>query len=164
MLDQHVGLGFPALNLQLEKQNRNYVRTTIDRIENNLKERQDKMKKQLNSDKAADQNIKGILNTLELFQNNRNPWLTVGKKGKIIYEEETPVNELERKQPKSKRFQLVIFGDSNFLTFRFQGSTTVDLIFVSKIIFQTNLIQYLSVHTFTTFSDHRLILLRILWK
>ena len=31
-------------------------------------------------------------------------------------------------------------------------------------IFQTNLIQQLSVQTFTTFSDHRPVLLKILWK
>ena len=34
----------------------------------------------------------------------------------------------------------------------------------SEKIFQTNLIQYLSIQTFTTFSDHRPILLKILWK
>ena len=53
-----------------------------------------------------------ILNKLEPFKDNRNPWLTVGKKGKIIHCEETPTNELERKQPASKKFELFIFGDS----------------------------------------------------
>ena len=46
----------------------------------------------------------------------------------------------------------------------YQGCSTVDLVLASENIFQTNLIQYLSVQTFTTFSDHRLILLKILWK
>ena len=40
------------------------------------------------------------------------PWLTVGKKRKIIYGNETPANELLRKQPRSKTFELFIFGDS----------------------------------------------------
>ena len=40
----------------------------------------------------------------------------------------------------------------------------MDLAFASENIFQRNLIQYLSVQTFTTFSDHRSILLQILWK
>ena len=52
------------------------------------------------------------MNTLESFQDNGNPWLTVGKKRKIIHDEETPTNELQRKQPRSKNFELVIFGDS----------------------------------------------------
>ena len=78
--------------MKLENQDRNYVRNTIERIENNLKEHE-KTKKQLNSDKAVDQKIKEILNTLESFQNNGNPWLTVGKKGKIIHDKETPANE-----------------------------------------------------------------------
>ena len=52
------------------------------------------------------------MNTLESFQDNGNPWLTVGKKRKIIHDEETPTNELQRKQPQSKNFELVIFGDS----------------------------------------------------
>ena len=52
------------------------------------------------------------MNTLESFQDNGNPWLTVGKKRKIIHDEETPTNELQRKQPPSKKFELVIFGDS----------------------------------------------------
>ena len=34
----------------------------------------------------------------------------------------------------------------------------------SENIFQTNLMQYLSVQTFTALSDHRPILLKILWK
>ena len=101
-----------SINLQLEKQDRNYVRNTADRIENNLKEHEDKIKKQLNSDKAVDKKIKEILNTLESFQDNGNPWLTVGKKGKIIHDEETPVNELQRIQPRNKKFELVIFRDS----------------------------------------------------
>ena len=81
------------LNLQLENKDRNYVRNTIERIENNVKDHEEKIKKQLNSDKAVDQKIKEILNTLESFQNNGNPWLTVGKKGKIIHDKETPANE-----------------------------------------------------------------------
>ena len=52
------------------------------------------------------------MNTLESFQDNGNPWLTVGKKGKIIHDEDTRANELQRKQPRSKKFELVIFGDS----------------------------------------------------
>ena len=40
----------------------------------------------------------------------------------------------------------------------------MDLVLASENIFQTNLIQYLSVQTFTTFSDHRPILLKIFWK
>ena len=52
------------------------------------------------------------MNTLESFQDNGNPWLTVGKKGKILHDEETRANELQRKQPRSKKFELVIFGDS----------------------------------------------------
>lgn len=31
---------------------------------------------------------------------------------KIIHNEETPVNELQRKQIRSKKFELFIFGDS----------------------------------------------------
>ena len=77
------------LNLQLENKDRNYVRNTIERIENNVKDHEEKIKKQLNSDKAVDQKIKEILNTLESFQDNGNPWLTVGKKGKILDDEET---------------------------------------------------------------------------
>ena len=46
----------------------------------------------------------------------------------------------------------------------YQGCSTVDLVLASKNTFQTNLIQYLSVKTFTTFSDHSAILLKILWK
>ena len=38
--------------------------------------------------------------------------LQLEKKGKIIHDEETPANELQRKQPRSKKFELVIFGDS----------------------------------------------------
>ena len=98
--------------LQLENQDRNYVRNTIERIENNLQAHEEKIKKKLNSDKAADQKIKEILNILESFQDNGNRWLTVGKKEKILYDEETPVNELQRKQVRSKKLELVIFGDS----------------------------------------------------
>ena len=101
-----------SVNLQLENQDHNYVRNTIERIENNLKEHEEKIKKQLNSDKAVDQKIKENFNTLESFQDNGNPWLTVGKKRKIIHDKETPANELLRKQPRSKTFELVIFGDS----------------------------------------------------
>ena len=101
-----------SINLQLKNLDRNYVRNTIERIENNLKEHEEKIKKQLNSDKAIDQKIKEILNTLESFQDNGNPWLTVGKKGKIFHDEDTRANELQRKQPRSKKFELVIFGDS----------------------------------------------------
>ena len=59
--------------MQLENPDRNYVRNTIERIENNLKEHEGKVKKQLNSDKAVDQKNKEILNTLESFQDNGNP-------------------------------------------------------------------------------------------
>ena len=34
------------------------------------------------------------------------------KKREIIHDEEIPVNELQRKQPRSKKFELVIFGES----------------------------------------------------
>ena len=97
------------INLQPKKKSSNYVRNTIERMENNLKYHKEKIKKQLNSDKAVDQKIKEILNTVESFQDNGNPWLTVGKKGKIIHDEETPANELQRKQPRSKKFELVTF-------------------------------------------------------
>ena len=40
----------------------------------------------------------------------------------------------------------------------------MDLDLASENVFQTNLILYLSVQTFTTFSDQRPILLKILWK
>ena len=40
----------------------------------------------------------------------------------------------------------------------------MDLVLASENIFQTNLIPYLSVQTFTIFSDQRPILLKILWK
>ena len=50
------------------------------------------MKKKLNSDKAVDQKINEILNTLESFQDNGNAWLTFGKKGKILHHEETRAN------------------------------------------------------------------------
>ena len=53
-----------------------------------------------------------MLNTLESFQDIGNPWLTVGKKGIILHDEETPANELQGKQPRSKKFELVMFGDS----------------------------------------------------
>ena len=33
-------------------------------------------------------------------------------KGENNNDEETPANELQRKQPRSKKFELVIFGDS----------------------------------------------------
>ena len=36
--------------------------------------------------------------TLEYRQGNGHLWITVGKKGKIIHDEETPVNDLKRKQ------------------------------------------------------------------
>ena len=98
--------------MQLEDQDSNYVRNNSERIENNLIEHGEKIKKQLNSNKAVDQKIKEILNTLESFQDNGNPWVTVGKKGKILHDEETRANELQRKQPRSKKFELVIFGDS----------------------------------------------------
>ena len=52
----------------------------------------------------------------------------------------------------------------HFTYLGYQSCSTVDLVLASENIFQTNLIQYLSVQTFTTFSDHRLILLKILWK
>ena len=52
------------------------------------------------------------MNTLESFQDNGNLWLTFGKKGKILLDEETRTNELQIKQPQSKKFELVIFGDS----------------------------------------------------
>ena len=45
-----------------------------------------------------------------------------------------------------------------------QGCSIVKLVLTSENIFQANLIQHFSVQTFTTFSDHRPILLRILWK
>ena len=83
-----------SINLQLKKQDRNSVRNTIERTENNLREQEEKTKKQLNSDNAADQKNKEILNTLESFQDNGNPWPTVEKKRKIIHDEETPTNEL----------------------------------------------------------------------
>ena len=95
------------LNLQLENKDRNYVRNTIERIENNVKDHEEKIKKQLNSDKAVDQKIKEILNTLESFQDNGNPWLQLEKRGKYSMTR----NELQRK-PRSKKFELVIFGDS----------------------------------------------------
>ena len=40
----------------------------------------------------------------------------------------------------------------------------MDLVLASENIFQTNLMHYLSVQTFTIFSGHRPILLRILWE
>ena len=52
--------------------------------------------------------------TLEYRQGNGHLWLTVGKKGKIIHDEETPVNDLKRKQSRSKQFEFVIFGHSNY--------------------------------------------------
>ena len=91
-----------SINLQLKNLDRNYVRNTIERIENNLKEHEEKIKKQLNSDKAVDQKIKEILNTLESFQNNGNPWLTVGKKGKILDDEETKQMSCKGKNHEAK--------------------------------------------------------------
>ena len=44
-------------------------------------------------------------------------------------------------------------GHSNYLGY--QGYSTVDLVLTSESILQTNLIQYLSVQTFTTFSGRR---------
>ena len=52
----------------------------------------------------------------------------------------------------------------HFTYLGYQCCSTVDLVLALENIFQTNLIKYLSVQTFTTFSDHRSILLRILWK
>ena len=40
----------------------------------------------------------------------------------------------------------------------------MDSVLALENILQTNLIPYLSVQTFKTFSDHRVILLKILWK
>ena len=99
---QETNEAIKSINLQHQKLGRSYVRNTIERIKNNLKEPEEKIKKRLNSDKVLNQKIKEILNTLESFQDNENPWLTVGKKGKIIHDEETPANELQRKQPPSK--------------------------------------------------------------
>ena len=52
------------------------------------------------------------MNTLESFQDKGNQWLTVGKKWKIMHDEETPANSFQRKQLRSKKFELVVFGDS----------------------------------------------------
>ena len=52
------------------------------------------------------------MNTLESFQDKGNLWFTVGEKEKIIHSKETPANVLQRKQPQSRKFQLVIFGES----------------------------------------------------
>ena len=76
--------GIKSINLQLKNHDHNYIRNTLERIDNNLKEHEEKIKKQLNSDKAVDQKTKEIFNTLESFQDNGNPWLTVGIMGKII--------------------------------------------------------------------------------
>ena len=46
-----------SINLQLKNHDHNYVRNTLERIDNNLKEHEEKIKKQLNSDKAVDQKI-----------------------------------------------------------------------------------------------------------
>ena len=43
----------------------------------------------------------------------------------------------------------------HFTYLEYQSFSTVDLVLASEYIFQTNLIQYLSVKTFTTFSDYR---------
>ena len=48
------------------------------------------------------------MNTSESFQDNGNLWLAV----EIIHDDETQVNEFQRKQLRNKKFQLVIFGDS----------------------------------------------------
>ena len=53
------------------------------------------------------------MNTLESFQDNGNLWLTIGKKGKILHDEETRANQLQRKQPRSKKFELALFGDTD---------------------------------------------------
>ena len=50
----------------------------------------------------------------------------------------------------------------HFTYLRYQSCSTLDLVLASENIFQTKLIQYLSVQTFTTFSDHRPILLKVL--
>ena len=47
-----------SINFQLEKKDINYVRNMIKRIENNVKEHKERIKKQLNSDRAVDQKIK----------------------------------------------------------------------------------------------------------
>ena len=47
-----------SINLQHQKQDNNYVRITIDRTQDNLKEYEDKIKEQLNSDKAVDWKIR----------------------------------------------------------------------------------------------------------
>ena len=52
----------------------------------------------------------------------------------------------------------------HFTYLGYQGCSTVVLVLASENILQTNLIQDHSVQTFTTFSDHRPILLKILWK
>ena len=52
----------------------------------------------------------------------------------------------------------------HFTYLGYQDCSTVDLVLTSENIFQTNLIQYLSVQTFTTLSDHKPILLKIFWK
>ena len=49
----------------------------------------------------------------------------------------------------------------HFTYLGYQGCSTVDLVLASENIFQTNLIQYHPVKTFTTFSYHRSILLQI---
>ena len=54
--------------------------------------------------------------------------------------------------------------EGHFTYLGYQGCCPVDLVLDSENIFQINLIQHLSVQTFTTFSDHRRILLKILWK
>ena len=48
----------------------------------------------------------------------------------------------------------------HFTYLGYQSCSTVDLVLASENIFQTNLIQYLSVQNFTTFPDHRPMLLR----
>ena len=52
----------------------------------------------------------------------------------------------------------------HFTYLGYHGCSTVELVLASENIFQTNLIQYLLVQTYTTFSDHWPILLKILWN
>ena len=52
----------------------------------------------------------------------------------------------------------------HFTYLGYPGCSTVDLVLASENIFQTNSIQYFSIQTSMTFSDHRPILLKILWK
>ena len=90
-----------SINFQLENQDRNYVRNTTEKIQNDPKEHEEKIK-QLNSDEAVDQKIKEILNTLESFQDKGNPWLTVGRKRNIKHDEETPANKYKENNHEAK--------------------------------------------------------------